>query len=74
MEHFHPIGIRLLNPGRGGVVKTIKSNYYKQGEVNFLRPAFPSHSAPAILIEYDEEANPNSPNHPNDPKTITHQC
>lgn len=57
MEHTHLV--RVLNPGKGGVVKTIKSKYYKQGEVNFLRPRFPSQSAPAILIEYEEDpSNP----------------
>ena len=71
MEHTHLV--RILNPGRGGVVKTIKSNYYKQGEVNFLRPRFPSQSAPAILIEYDGQDALIHPNNPNDPTPHTHQ-
>lgn len=62
------IRYQVLNPDRGGVIiKTIKSNYYKQGLTNFLLPRFPSHSAPAILIEYDEGDSLIHPNHPISP-------
>lgn len=45
--------VKVLNPAWGGVSRTIKANYYKMGERNFLFTKKDGFSASGLIIEYE---------------------